>query len=160
MSARDTWIPKVFVGGMLVVVLVNAGLVYAALSTFTGVTVERSYERGRGFNQVLAARDRQEALGWQAELRWQPGEAPGTGRLHLSLRDGEGAALNNVAVEGALVGPLDAVRLRLQLVQVGAGRYEAKVVAPRPGSWEVQLTLAARGSEAARTLLAERLVLP
>lgn len=160
MSGRDTWIPKVFVGGMLVVVAVNGGLVYAALSTFTGVTVERSYERGRGFNAVLAERDRQEALGWRAELRWQPGEAPGAGRLLLALADRDGAALNHVSVAGALVGPLDAVRVPLQLVQVGAGRYEAKVVAPRPGSWDAQLLLRGRGEDGARLLVTQRLALP
>ncbi|MCZ8150271.1 MAG: FixH family protein, partial [Roseomonas sp.] len=50
---RSRWIPWAFVGGMTVVVLVNLVLVYAALSTFTGVTTGRSYDRGRAYNLVL-----------------------------------------------------------------------------------------------------------
>ena len=66
---RSTWIPWVFVGGMALVVLVNLVLVYAALSTFTGVTTGKSYDRGRSYNQVLAEAARQDALGWAAAYR-------------------------------------------------------------------------------------------
>ena len=34
---RSRWIPWIFVGGMLLVVAVNAVLVFASVSTFTGV---------------------------------------------------------------------------------------------------------------------------
>ena len=65
---RSRWIPWAFVGGMTLVVVVNLIMVYYAVSTFTGVTVPRSYERGRGYDEVLAEAARQDALGWQAEV--------------------------------------------------------------------------------------------
>ena len=81
---RSRWIPWVFVGGMTLVVMVNLVLVYFAVSTFTRVTVPRSYERGRGYDTVLAEAARQDALGWQAEV------ALAGGALRVAATDREG----------------------------------------------------------------------
>ena len=51
--SRGRWIPWAFAGGLLLVVAVNAVLVYYAVSTFTGVTTPRAYEQGRRYDEVL-----------------------------------------------------------------------------------------------------------
>ena len=65
------FIPWLFAAGMTFVVAVNGVLVYFALGTWSGLVVERPYERGVQYNRVLEAVARQEALGWQFEIALQ-----------------------------------------------------------------------------------------
>lgn len=131
---RSRWIPWAFVGGMLLVVVVNLVMVYFAVSTFTGVTVPRSYERGRGYDAVLTEAARQDALGWRAELRL----AGGTLSLVATDRDGRPVAGR---VEGVLLRPLEGTELPLAFAPRGGGRWAAEVQPPQRGQWEARLTL-------------------
>jgi nitrogen fixation protein FixH len=131
---RSRWIPWAFVGAMAVVVMVNLVLVYYAVSTFTGVTVPRAYERGRGYDAVLAEAARQDALGWRAEVALDGG-ALGVG---VTDREGRGVAGR---MEGVLLRPLEGVELPLAFVPRGAGRWAAEALPPQRGQWEARLTL-------------------
>ncbi|WP_239451583.1 FixH family protein [Elioraea rosea] len=144
----DRWIPWTFVGGMALVIVVNAVMVWFALSTFTGTTVDRAYERGRLYNTVLAEAERQARFGWRFSLRWEPkpGE-PLEGRFVLDAAGPDGAGLDRLALEAAMVRPLEAPEpVPLGFTQIGPGRYAATVVLPRPGQWEVRLA-AQRGED-------------
>jgi uncharacterized protein YqcC (DUF446 family) len=66
---RDAWIPWVFVIAMAIVIAVNAVMVSFALGSWNGLVVDRSYERGLQYNQILAAQRQQDALGWQVQAR-------------------------------------------------------------------------------------------
>lgn len=133
-TRRSAWIPWVFVGGMLLVVVVNGILVWASVSTFTGVTVGRAYERGRGYDQVLAEAARQDALGWTAEVRLADGA------LRIGAADREGRPVPG-RIEGVLLRPLEGTEVALEFRALGAGRWTAPVEVPRPGLWEARLTL-------------------
>ncbi len=128
---RSRWIPWAFAGGMLLVVAVNLVMVYFAVSTFTGVTVPRSYERGRGYGAVLAEAARQDALGWRAELRL------GGGTLSLVATDRDGRPLAG-RVEGVLLRPLEGTEIPLAFAPRGGGRWAAEV---QPPQREARLTL-------------------
>ncbi len=136
---RGRWIPWIFVGGMLVVVAVNFGMVYAAISTFTGVTVSRAYERGRAYDQVLDEAARQQALGWQAAV------ALAGNRLSITVRDRDGQPVGGT-LEGVLRRPLQGTELPLDLAASGAGSWATRVEVPQPGQWEVRATLTASGN--------------
>jgi nitrogen fixation protein FixH len=144
----DRWIPWVFVWGMALVVVVNAVMVWFALSTFTGTTVERSYERGRLYNEVIAEADRQARIGWRFSLVWEAeASAPLSGRLVLQAADKGSAPLDRLSVEAVVVRPLEAPEpLALGFTQVAPGRYVAPVMLPKPGQWEVRLE-ARRGAD-------------
>lgn len=131
---RSRWIPWAFVGGMLLVVVVNLVMVYFAVSTFTGVTVPRSYERGRGYDAVLAEAARQDALGWRAVLRLDGGS------LSLVATDREGRPVAG-RVEGVLLRPLEGTEIPLNFAPRGGGSWAAEVQPPQPGQWEARLTL-------------------
>lgn len=47
---------------------VNGVFLYQALTSFPGEDVEKSYLQGLNYNQTLAARAAQDALGWNAEI--------------------------------------------------------------------------------------------
>jgi len=144
----DRWIPWTFVGGMTLVVVVNAIMVWFALSTFTGTTVERSYERGRLYNQVIAEAERQARLGWRFSLVWEAGADDRlSGRLVLVAIDAASAPLDRLGLEAVLLRPLERpAPITLSFAQVAPGRYVAPVAVPRPGQWEVRV-VARRGTE-------------
>jgi len=147
-NRRSGWIPWAFVGGMLLVVAVNGGLVYAAVSTFTGVTVGRAYDRGRAYNDVLAEADRQDALGWKAEV------VLAAEALQVTVRDREGLPVPG-RIDGLLLRPLEGTQLPLELAAVAPGQWAA-AVAPRPGQWEARLRLT--NAEGQRLDIRRRLV--
>lgn len=137
---RGRWIPWVFVGGMLLVVAVNGVMVWAALTTFTGVTVGQAYDRGRAYNHVLAEAARQDSLGWAAQVALE-GD-----RLVLSVRDREGAPVAG-RVQGTLLRPLERTQLPLDFLPVAPGRWAAEVAPPQPGQWEARLRLLGPGGD-------------
>lgn len=150
---RGRWIPWAFVGGMLLVVAVNAVLIFASVSTFTGVTVGGAYDRGRAYNRVLAEAARQDALGWRAEVA-----AEGGALLRVSVTDREGLPVPG-RLDGTLLAPLEGMELPLALVAVAPGRWQAAMPGlPRAGQWEARLTLT--GPQGQRFDIRRRLVLP
>ena len=146
---RSRWIPWVFVGGMTVVVLVNLVLVYAALSTFTGVTTGRSYDRGRAYNQVLAEAARQDALGWSARV------ALDGGVLSVVATDREGLPVGG-RVQGVLHRPLEGAEIPLDFAVAGPGRFIAEAAPPATGQWEARLILS--GARDERLEIRQRLI--
>ncbi|MCU0985693.1 MAG: FixH family protein [Acetobacteraceae bacterium] len=150
MTARpsDRWIPWTFVGGMVLVIVVNAVMVWFALSTFTGTTVDRAYERGRLYNEVIAEAERQARLGWRFSVLWEAdASAPLSGRVVLQAADKGSAPLDRLSIDASVLRPLEAPEpLSLGFTQVAPGRYVAPLVLPKPGQWEVRLE-ARRGAE-------------
>ena len=131
---RSRWIPWAFAGGMGLVVAVNAVLVYFAVSTFTGVTVPRSYERGRNYDTVLAEAARQDALGWRAEVAFAGG------RLTVRATDRDGRAVPG-RIEGVMLRPLEGTEVPLAFVPRGSGAWAAEAALPQRGQWDARLTL-------------------
>jgi nitrogen fixation protein FixH len=138
---RSRWIPWAFVGGMTIVVIVNVFMAYMAISTFTGVTVPRSYERGRGYEAVLSEAARQDALGWRAEVAFAEG------RVAVTALDREGRPLAG-RLEGVLMRPLEGTAVPLAFEARGGGRYAAEAAPPLPGQWEARLTFYGPGDAA------------
>lgn len=131
---RSRWIPWAFVGGMMLVVVVNAVMVWFALSTFTGVSTPRAYDRGRTYNDVLAEAARQDALGWQARVTLAGGI------VTVDIRDPQNAPVHGELL-GALHRPLNREAVPLHFREVGPGRFTAEVVNLPAGQWEARLTL-------------------
>jgi nitrogen fixation protein FixH len=147
---RGRWIPWVFVGGMLLVLVVNIGMVVSAITTFTGVTVGHSYDRGRAYNHVLAEAARQDALGWQASVAVQGAT------LRITVQDRAAAGVAGT-LAGVLRRPLEGTDLPLALTAAGPGRWEAALPALAPGQWEVRATLTDAAGQ--RLDIRERVVL-
>ena len=148
---RGRWIPWVFVGGMALVVAVNLVLVFAALTTFTGVTTGQSYDRGRAYNAVLAEAARQDALGWTARVTFDGG------LLDVAVADREGQPVRG-SLEGVLLRPLDGREVPLDFVAAGAGRFRAAPALPARGQWEARLSL--HGPQGDRLDIRQRIIAP
>jgi nitrogen fixation protein FixH len=149
---RGRWIPWAFVGGMLIVVAVNAVLVFYALTTFEGVTVPRSYERGRNYNHVIEEAARQDALGWARQAKLQGGH------LVVLVTDAQGAGVPG-SFRARLERPLSRESVPVALGMTQPGRYMAELPAGiGAGQWELRALLTGPGG--ARLEIRERLLLP
>ncbi|OYQ35596.1 hypothetical protein CHU95_07700 [Niveispirillum lacus] len=149
---KSNWIPWVFVGAMLVVIAVNAVMVTYALSSYSGLAVEKPYERGVRYNDVLAAQKGQDALGWRVSVNVEAGQ------LVLRLQDRNGQPLNDVGITGRLERPVsNAAPLPLDFEATGDGRFVARLDAPYPGQWDVKAALR-HGDD--QYLLVQRIMVP
>lgn len=146
---RSRWIPWAFVAAFAVIIAVNGILIYAALSTFTGVTTGHSYDRGRTYNAVLQEAARQDALGWTARLAVEGNVVS----VQASDRDGLPVGRR---VEGVLLRPLEGAELRLDFAAAGPGRFIAFAEIPGKGQWDARLTLT--GERGERLDIRQRLV--
>ncbi len=142
-SAR--FIPWLFVGGMTIVIVVNGALIYFAATTWSGIAVDRAYERGLAYNQALAAQAREEALGWTVEARLQAkGDAA---ELIVKAGDRDGRPLTDVQVLTVLERPVGvADKHRLSLSAVTRGSYGTILSSLGEGQWDAHISLT-RGSD-------------
>lgn len=148
MERKSNWIPWIFVGGMLVVVVVNGFMAFFAISTFTGLTTGQAFDRGRAYNQVLAEAARQDALGYTVQVRLAGA------RIALSVTDREGRPVPGV-IEAYLQRPIEGTRVAL-----GAAAPQEGFAAPdlAPGQWEFRgFLLDAQGQ---RLDIRQRLIFP
>lgn len=164
-AGRDRWIPWMFVLGMVIVFIVNAIMAWLAVTTWSGLAVEQAYDRGRGYNQVIAEAERQQALGWQFALSLDaPAAGPrlhaGARRLVLTALDRDGAPLDMLAIAGTLRRPVERIAdLPVTFRATGQGRYQAEIELPKAGVWDARLV--AHGVAGAGPVqLYQRLVVP
>jgi len=54
-TSRDSWIPKMFLAGFLVVIVANATMAGFAFSSWTGIATEDAYRKGLAYNATLHA---------------------------------------------------------------------------------------------------------
>ena len=137
------WIPWIYVLMFVPVLAVNILLVRLALSSSTGLVTDHGFETGQGYNEVIAAGARQQALGWKTEIDIEPAplpSAPHRVTLTVGMTDHAGQPLTGLTVSGKLASPVDPQPdAAVTLVETAGGRYRQSLVLPRGGQWEMQL---------------------
>lgn len=138
------WIPWAFVGVFVVIIAVNAGLVYFALSSWPGLTVQHAYEDGLTYNRVIAETEKEARLGWKFTIKFvSDGAGTASGRLIVDAADKDGRALENLVLKLELERPVDALPpVQAQIAHENGGRYTAHLALPRAGQWEAYLAAA------------------
>lgn len=119
------------------VTAVNVTFAVYAISSFPGEDVRRSYLQGLRYNETLAERRAQAALGWRATtmLRSDAGEAA----LEVRLTTREGAPVNGATLVGELQRPISAqFDQQLTFAPAGDGRYLARLSALKAGRWRLR----------------------
>lgn len=116
------------------VIAVNVGFIVAALGSFPGEDVRRSYLQGLSYNDTLAERRAQAARGWRARAALRESDEGVV--LEVVLRDAEGRPIDGISAEGALRWP-SAARLdrAVAFESVGEGRYVANLGRLHQGRW-------------------------
>jgi len=145
------WYPWIFVLGFVVVIGVNMIMLFAATSTFSGLSVEHAFEKGNAYNAEIAAADAQTALGWQADFGVAATRAEADGsrtvRWRLSMTDAAGKPVSGLAVRVRLERPtVKGFDHDMTLTSVGNGRYTAETSLPLKGQWEARLIATRSGT--------------
>jgi nitrogen fixation protein FixH len=149
------WYPWIFVGGMLVVIAVNAVLCFFAVDTFPGLETKDHYRKGLAYNRALAAAEIQDRLGWRMDLSFIPHTQAGNqhgGELVVSFTDKDGNPLRNLSVAAALVRPThEGFDTSIDLNHGGDGHYAGMVAMPLPGQWEARVRARGDGQDFRKT---------
>jgi len=137
---------------------VNAIFVSYALSTFAGEDVKQPYQKGLEYNQNIAGKEAQAALGWQATIAARR-EKSGESVFVLRLVNAENQPLSALDVDLRLRHPANAYLDRsLKLMPLGDGVYEARVADLKRGQWDVMAST--QSSEKVAFQATRRVVLP
>jgi nitrogen fixation protein FixH len=135
-----------FVSFFSVILGVNMVMLYFAVTTFSGVSTEDAYRKGRDYNQVLQQAREQQALGWVLQTE-HVRTSDGAIRLAVEARDGNGDALDGLTIIAVFWRPtqkgLDQTGV---LLPSGNGRYSGDFNLPADGNW--QILIDARDSNA------------
>jgi nitrogen fixation protein FixH len=129
-----------------VVFAVNAYMMRAAVSTFSGVQTETPYKMGLAYNTRIAASRKQDELGWTVAARVI--RAPdGGASVVLEAADRTGAPLSGLTGRIRLQRPADKRLDRdADLAATGTGRYGAELRGVSAGQWDAVVFLE-RGGE-------------
>lgn len=137
---------------------VNTIFVSYALSTFAGEDVKQPYQKGLEYNQKLAGKAAQAALGWQATIAARR-EKNGESVFVLRLVNAEDKPLSALDVDLQLRHPANAYLDRsLKLQALGDGVYEARLADLKRGQWDV--VALTRSTENVAFQATRRVVLP
>ncbi len=123
-------------GAIGIVVLVNIFFVFAALRSHSGVDVGDAYTLGLAYNDHIAERERQAALGWSAEVA-AASTGPGQIEITISLVDAEGLALSGLALGGELRRVVESRSDQaISFTERAPGTYVGFAQVAFPGRWE------------------------
>lgn len=155
-ASRSSWIPWIFVAGFGVVLSANAIMIYFAAATWTGIAVNRSYDKGLHYNRNLEAAARMAELGWQTSIETElTAELAGTVRVAVTESDGAPLYRADVVVE--FERPThEGYDFSRRLEPAGSGVYSAPFEAPLAGLWDLRL-IVTRGTD--RYVTTERVFL-
>ncbi len=146
---RNPWVLG-WLGFLLLVIGVNAGMIITAVVTNPGLVESDYYEKGRDFERnvakQLAARS---ALGWTLSL-----EPPERARINrpaphrLTVVDKVGQPLTGATVELHAYRPSDAAAdFTVPLTETLPGQYSADIAFPLKGIWDLKVHVS-RGEDA------------
>lgn len=129
------------------IIAVNVAFAVIAVRSFPGEDVRRSYLQGLNYNQTLAERREQAALGWQAAAALRADGDVAVVEIDLRARDG--APIDRATIEGQLTWR-SATRFdrALTFAALGEGRYAARIGDLRPGQWRLRARAAGDAGQA------------
>jgi nitrogen fixation protein FixH len=147
----------IIVAFFLTIIAANAIFITLAVKSFPGEQEKKSYLQGLAFNDRIAERQAQAALGWRAEITGASLH-DGVAEIDLSFVSATSAPIASLDVSGALLRPaVDGADHALAFEQIGPGRYRAIVDNVAQGAWRLEVV--ATGAQGEKFLLEKRLTL-
>jgi nitrogen fixation protein FixH len=120
------------------IICVNVVFITLALRSFPGEETRRSYVQGLAYNEVIAEREAQAALGWTATANLTQTQ------VLVRITDADGAPVSALALTGVLQHPADMDLDRaLAFEELRPGVYAADAQGVAEGQW--RLTAEAEG---------------
>lgn len=123
------------VGFFGVIFAVNGVLLWKALATHSGLVANEPYRKGLAYNERIEADERQRRLGWTDDV-----QLVGRNTITVALAGDAGAPVTGLEISAVLGRPTTTRQdMRLTLVEVAPGRYEAATGPLEAGAWLVAL---------------------
>jgi nitrogen fixation protein FixH len=120
-----------------VIIAVNVWFIIASIQTFSGEDEQKPYLQGIEYNQTLARRAEQVALGWRATISTRR-LAGGKVRVSVNLMKADGTPETGLALHGELRHPADEELDRtLRLKETAPGTYQTEISGVHSGAWDV-----------------------
>jgi nitrogen fixation protein FixH len=139
-----------------VVAAVNAVMMTAAVTTFSGVETKNAYQAGVSFAREEAAAEAQEARHWRVNSSLRH-EANGLTQVELTAQDRAGQPLAGLEATVSLIHPNDRRLDRpVTMLPNTPGRFSGAVT-PSPGQWDLVIELTRAGERLFRSK--ERIIL-
>jgi nitrogen fixation protein FixH len=148
-QSRNIWrfFPWFVAAGMTTVIVVNIGMVYAALHTFPGDTAGGGYDVSNHYDAVLDRVARQDAMGWTARVELEDAARP-----VVVLTDRSGNALSGAGIAATAERPVgDPHRTDVRFSEVSPGRYVGATALDEKGQWDLQISATAAGRQYSTT---------
>ncbi len=130
-----------------VIFAMNFTFAYMAFNTFTGLDVDNAYNKGRHFNQQLAAAHKQKDTNWKVDLSYK---LNGSDKIFVSVntKDKNGQPLSGLKVRVKLRRPTQAhMDQTAMLAADGIGSYAGLISMPVKGQWDLILLAEQQGRE-------------
>ena len=135
--APGWWYPYAMFSGIGVAVVVNLTLAYFATTTFTGLAVDKAYEKGLKYNNNIEAARTQADLQWNVTTEYKAGSAPHQGSVLVTYVDKNGKGVEGLEVQALIKRPnLASSDMRVSFSHQGNGIYQANPAFPEPGQWD------------------------
>lgn len=159
------WAPTAIIAFFVVLILFDAVLVVVATrglpepvarallpataerrdvsSAFPGVVDNNLQKKESQYNAYLEQVERQQARGWSIRKGWLgPVHAGQPAVFQVAVQDRDGALLQGAQISGSFLRPADTRMDRpLTLTETRPGVYQAELVLPAPGAWNLVLQI-------------------
>ncbi len=147
-SRRSRHIPWLFVAGFVIVVAVNGIMIWFAVGSFSGLYTPKPRDRGLHYNDVVAAQQARDTLGWRIDATWRPE----SDRLEIVVFDRDGAPLAGARLAVELVRPAEKrPPLGVAMAAIDVGRHAGYAKLPARGNWDVDIVVERDGRRFAQT---------
>jgi nitrogen fixation protein FixH len=144
-NKRDLWIPRAFVGFFIGLAILESGFITLAYRSFTGVVTDQPYAEGLNYNQNLAAREAEKALGWTVQSHFISNSSL-TGRMTLDLSDKDGHILKDATVLATAERMTEFPQvLPVTFKEDNPGQQVSSFTLPLPGRWFIRLKVTKDG---------------
>lgn len=141
-ARRDRWIPLAFTGFFIALAALEGNFIVIAYRSFSGVVTDEPYATGLGYNEIIAAREAEQRLGWTVDSRFSSQGSLG-GTLHVSLRDAAGAPLAaGLKITAERLTRFPQV-LPVDMTETAPGEWDGGVALPLAGRWSLRLIVTA-----------------
>lgn len=141
---------SMLIGCFAVVFAVNGVMIYAALSTMSGVDTDSAYQAGRMYEQDVAMAKAQQARHWRVDAKMTPA-ADGAERLDIDAHDAAGMPLRGLVASAVFERPTDRRLDRaVDVAEDGPGRFHGSA-ALAAGQWDLVIELSRQGDRLFRS---------
>jgi nitrogen fixation protein FixH len=148
LASRSRYIPWLFVAGFVLVIAVNATMIWFAVGSFSGLYTPKPRDRGLHYNEVVAEQKARDALGWRIDAQWRPEG----GRFDIAVFDSVGQPLAGARVFVELVRPVEQrAPLTVAMEAADIGRFAGHIDLPARGNWDLDIVVERGGERYALT---------